>query len=157
MDEQKYDSRQETELHIEMVRMYMNTVMMELKQRADLHDLSKLLPPEKEAFDRLTPRLKDLEYGSDEYHQSLSELKVALEHHYKHNSHHPQHYEDGLYGFDLFDLVEMFCDWMAATARTKDGTMEKSLEINRVRFGMSEQLVAIFKNTYDRHFRIVSR
>src|SRR5690606_34088097 len=102
---------------------------------------------EKSEFDRLTPILKELQYGSDEYKASLSELQVALKHHYENNSHHPEHYENGVDGMDLLDLVEMFMDWKAATERTKDGSISKSIEFNKDRFKMSEQLVSIFKNT----------
>ena len=44
---------------------------------------------EKELFDKWTPILKTLEYGSEEYKDSLKNLKVALDHHYENNSHHP--------------------------------------------------------------------
>lgn len=47
----------------------------------------------------------------------------------------------------LMDLVEMFYDWKAATERTKDGDMERSIDINSERFNMSEQLTKIFRNT----------
>jgi uncharacterized LabA/DUF88 family protein len=48
---------------------------------------------------------------------------------------------------NLVDLIEMICDWKAATERTKDGNIYKSIEINSERFKMSEQLKNIFNNT----------
>jgi hypothetical protein len=48
---------------------------------------------------------------------------------------------------NLMDIVEMFCDWKASVKRTKDGDINKSIEINSERFKMSPQLVNIFKNT----------
>jgi hypothetical protein len=77
-------------------------------------------------------------------------LEVALNHHYANNSHHPQHYENGINGFDLFDLMEMFFDWKAATERTKDGNIYSSIEYNKTRFEISEQICQIFKNTAER-------
>ena len=77
-------------------------------------------------------------------------MKVALDHHYANNSHHPEHYENGVNGFDLFDLVEMLFDWKAATERHADGDIRKSIGINKERFGISEQLCYIFRNTADR-------
>lgn len=74
-------------------------------------------------------------------------MEPALDHHYANNSHHPQHYENGVDGMDLFDIVEMFFDWKAAGERTKDGDIFKSININKERFGLSEQLVKIFENT----------
>jgi len=77
----------------------------------------------------------------------LAELKPALDHHYSHNSHHPEHYENGIDDFTLADLVEMFFDWKAASERHNDGDVLKSIEINKQRFGLSEQLCKIFENT----------
>jgi len=64
-----------------------------------------------------------------------------------HNSHHPEHYENGIDDFTLADLVEMFFDWKAASERHNDGDVLKSIEINKQRFGLSEQLCKIFENT----------
>jgi len=47
----------------------------------------------------------------------------------------------------LFDLLEMLIDWIAASRRHADGDIERSLEINRDRFAMSDQLAQIFENT----------
>jgi len=41
----------------------------------------------------------------------------------------------------------MLCDWKAASERHVDGNFERSIEINRKRFGMSDELTAIFHNT----------
>jgi hypothetical protein len=48
---------------------------------------------------------------------------------------------------NLLQLVEMFCDWKAATLRHNNGNLRKSIEHNAVRFGMAEQLERIFENT----------
>ncbi len=47
------------------------------------------------------------------------------------------------------DLVEMFCDWMAATERMADGDIMNSIEINQARFGYSDDLAEIFRNTVE--------
>lgn len=147
----EYDSRHETLKHIKRVSDLLNSAAIELIMRGINHDRSKLESPEKELFDELTPKLDGCEYGSDEYKEFLNELKVALDHHYLHNSHHPQHYINGINGFDLFDLIEMYFDWVAATERTKNGAIEKSIEINKERFEMSDQLSEIFLNTSKRY------
>ena len=145
--EEIYNSVLDTMDHKERVRSLLYTFSVLLKIRGVNHDNSKLGDFEKPYFDELTPKLKNLEYGSDKYKESLSELQVALKHHYENNSHHPEHYENGIDGFDLLDLCEMFFDWTAATERTKDGDILKSIEINKNRFNMSDQLVNIFNNT----------
>lgn len=142
-----YDSKADTLLHIKRVSELMTQASIELINRANIHDNSKLESPEKELFDEFTPKLKDCTYGSDEYKDYLKQLKVALDHHYQNNSHHPEHYENGVNGFDLFDLIEMFFDWKAASERHVDGDIYKSIEINKGRFELSEQIVDIFKNT----------
>jgi hypothetical protein len=146
----KYDSQAETLLHIKRVSQLLNEAAVKLIERGNVHDNSKLEEPEKSDFDRLTPILKTLTFGSEEYKNSLKELEVALNHHYANNSHHPQHYENGINGFDLFDLMEMFFDWKAATERTKDGNIYSSIEYNKTRFEISEQICQIFKNTAER-------
>lgn len=142
-----YDSRQDTLDHISEVRARMDTAIDLLHARKVLHDKSKLESPEKEIFDAVTPRLRGLTYGSDEYKAQLAEMKVALDHHYANNSHHPEHYADGIRGMSLLDIVEMLCDWSAATTRHADGDLRKSIDINQKRFGYSDELRAILLNT----------
>lgn len=149
----KYDSKADTLLHIKRVSQLLTEAASELIRRANIHDNSKLESPEKELFDEYTPKLKDCTYGSDEYKGYLKELRVALDHHYTNNSHHPEYYENGINGFDLFDLIEMFFDWKAAGERHADGNIYKSIEINKERFNLSDQICDIFKNTADRLFK----
>lgn len=143
----KYDSTADTLKHIKRVNELLIDASMELLNRAKVHDDSKLKSPEKELFDEFTPKLRNLTYGSKEYKESLDGLKHALEHHYAKNSHHPESYQNGIEGMDIFDIIEMFFDWRAATERHDDGDIYRSLEINKERFNISDQLVEIFKNT----------
>jgi len=145
--EMNYDSKADTLLHIKRVAQLLTEASSELIKRANVHDNSKLESPEKELFDEYTPKLKDCTYGSDEYKNYLKELKVALDHHYANNSHHPEHYKNGVNGFDLFDLIEMFFDWKAAGERHADGNIYKSIELNKERFKLSDQVVDVFTNT----------
>lgn len=55
--------------------------------------------------------------------------------------------ELGINGMSLLDLVEMLCDWKAATMRHNDGDIRRSIEINQKRFGYSDELKAIMLNT----------
>lgn len=145
-----YDSRPDTYKHIARVRELMLGITINLLMRAHEHDMSKLVDPEVEGFDRMTPRLAQMTYGTDEYKASLDELKPTLDHHYAHNSHHPEHYPDGVSGMDLMDLVEMLCDWKAATERTANGDLAKSIAMNQQRFGYSDELAGIMTNTASR-------
>jgi hypothetical protein len=133
----------------------------DLARRAEEHDLSKLESPEREVFDEFTPKLKGSTYGSDEYRSFLAEMKRGLDHHYKANSHHPEHYAqefgeinpqlvasgEAIRDMTLLDLVEMLCDWKAASERHADGDIRRSVEINQARFGYSDELKRILLNT----------
>lgn len=142
-----YDSRPDTLLHSQRVGELMADVMHELLDRSMCHDRSKTLPPEVETFDRVTPRLKTSTYGSDEYKGFLADMGEGLAHHYASNRHHPEHFPNGVNGMTLADLIEMLADWKAATERHVDGNLERSLEMQRERFGLADQLVAILRNT----------
>lgn len=144
-----YDSTQDTLKHIRTVQAFISEVTNELQKRMIYHDMSKMSDLEKNIFDEFTPKLKDSTYGSDEYKKFLSEMKVALDHHYKENKHHPEHFDKGIRGMNLIDLVEMLCDWYAASLRHDDGDIYKSIEINKNRFGYSDDLAEILKNTAD--------
>lgn len=47
----------------------------------------------------------------------------------------------------LLDLIEMLCDWKAAGERHADGSMERSLRLNKDRFKIGDQLQSILQNT----------
>jgi hypothetical protein len=147
-----YDSREDTKKHIEKVGEYIQELGREVLSRKITHDRTKLIEPEKPIFDEYTPKLKDSTYGSDEYKGYLKEMNTALQHHYKFNRHHPEHFENGIQGMTLVDLCEMLADWKAATLRHADGDILKSLEINQKRFGYSDELKQILFNTVKEHF-----
>lgn len=71
-----------------------------LSQRGRLHDISKFDPLE---FDHLWHGEKNFD--------------VALLHHHCHNSHHPEHFRNGIWGMGELDFVEMICD---CTARAQE-------------------------------------
>ena len=142
-----YDCTKDVKDHKEAVKRFMGFAIKRLSERAHAHDDSKLESPEKEMFDQFTPLLKSLEYGSDEYKKALGEMGMALKHHYDNNSHHPEHYENGIDGMSLLDLIEMLCDWQASWTSTVKGTSEETLEYDKMRFGMSDQLFEIIPNT----------
>lgn len=143
----KYDSTRDVQSHQHLVRVGISVICDELYNRGYDHDKSKLESPEKEVFDEYTPKLQELEYGSEEYKKSLEGMGEALTHHYESNSHHPEHFENGIAGMSLVDIIEMLCDWKASCERTSDGDINKSIDINVKRFGISEQLASILRNT----------
>ena len=148
-DRSDYDSRADTLAHIQGVRDNIGTFVAEMLERGRVHDASKLEEPEKSTFDRVIPQLAGLAYGSPEYEALVERARPALEHHYRRNSHHPEHYgADGVAGMDLFDLVEMVCDWMAAAERNPDDGVRLAYNVRL--FGIEPQLACILANTLAR-------
>ena len=189
------DALRKTWEHIDLVNQLLMSAQVELMRRQATHDRSKLASPEWEMFAAITHKLEGLTYGSEEYEAQRKEmLSQALGHHYEHNRHHPEFFEekepdkqieshltmvrwaeinacimpDDIYGWEnlkqylqyaqkecvssinnmnLFDVLEMAIDWSAACKRHADGNINKSIEINTERFGLSPQLVNIIKNT----------
>jgi len=146
----------ETLRHIKNVGIFLNKVSTELMKRAAVHDQSKLEEPELSMFVEFTPKLAGSTYGSEEYKQFLEVMRPTLKHHYANNRHHPEHFQEEADAtfrgspvncMTLIDVIEMLCDWTAATLRHNDGNISKSIEINKERFGLSVQLVEILKNT----------
>lgn len=147
-----FDSTAATLRHSQRVGELMGQPIKELVERSVTHDRSKTEPPEVDVFNEYTPKLRGTTYGSSEYAGFLAAMKPALDHHYAHNRHHPEHFPDGVDGMTLVDLIEMLADWRASTERHDDGSLTRSLEINADRFGLSGQVARILWNTA-RHFR----
>jgi Family of unknown function (DUF5662) len=144
-----YDSRANSLAHIHHVRDNIDVFVAEMLRRGRIHDVSKFSDQEKPALDEALPLLEGVPYGSSAWQNVIERLGPALEHHYRHNSHHPEHYgNEGVGGMDLFDVVEMVCDWMAAARRNPtDGV---KLGYNVQKFGIEPQLAAIIANTLAR-------
>ncbi len=139
---------QETQEHIKNVGKFLSIIIRELMERTTKHDMSKIRDEmERTVFIEYTPKLKESTYGSDEYKTFLKEMGKGLEHHYRNNSHHPEFYDNGIKGMNLIDLVEMLCDWKAATLRHLNGDLLKSIEQNQKRFGYGDELKQILFNT----------
>jgi len=145
---EKFEStNNETRKHILQVNKFISIFISELLKRGNEHDITKLEHPEVEIFSEYTPKLAASTYGSEEYKNFLKEMGVALDHHYKNNRHHPEYHKNGIKDMTLIDIIEMFCDWKAASMRHNNGDMLSSIEKNKDRFKYSDELMQIFKNT----------
>lgn len=142
-----YDSRPETNAHIDVVRLKIAQVVHDLLNRAARHDQSKLEEPELSVFNEFTPKLKASAYGSDEYKDFLESMGEGLQHHYAVNDHHPEHFADGIHEMNLLQMLEMLCDWKAATLRHEDGDLRKSIEQNAERFGYGTEIKLLLMHT----------
>jgi hypothetical protein len=141
-----YDSTNDTLEHQQKVRAIMGRVETMIGARLSEHDASKLLPPEKEMYDVWRPILNALDIESDDYKQAIIGMENVLKHHYAVNRHHPEHFENGINGMTLIDLIEMICDWIAASKR-KDPSGRVNMLWACDRFGIGDQLSSIIQNT----------
>jgi hypothetical protein len=58
-----------------------------------------------------------------------------------------EHRASGIHGMDLLDIIEMLCDWKAATLRHDNGDLSESITINRERFGYGDEIERLLRNT----------
>jgi hypothetical protein len=142
----------ETLKHIKKVAHNIGLVTKELDKRAEIHDASKMEEPERGIMAEHVPLLGNTTYGTPEYDALLEKIRPALDHHYANNRHHPEFHKNGINDMDLIDILEMLCDWKAATERNKNGNIRKSIEINAKRFKIDSQLAQILENTVERYF-----
>ncbi len=153
MNEKHANATLETHKHIAKVQGRLNMFAIDLLNRGQVHDNSKLESPEVEIFGEHTEELANVTYGSPEYQECLARVKPAIDHHYSKNRHHPEHWPNGVDDMTLMDLVEMVADWKSATERHKDGNIRKSIEINATRYNICPQLKRIFENTVREYFK----
>ena len=138
----------ETMTHIRSVQSNLAKCIIILEKRLIDHDKTKLEQPELDGFMKATPLLKKLTYGSEDYEKVRTGiLGPALKHHYENFAHHPEHYENGIHGMNLIDVIEMFCDWSASAKRHDDGKFEDSIKINKKRFGYDDLFSELLLNT----------
>ena len=132
--------------HKRRVGLYLQKLANALFVRAIVHDNSKFMPEEYEPYDQAFPEFKKHAFGSEGMKAVYESIKPALDHHLRSNRHHPEYYKNGIKDMNLIDVLEMTCDWLAASHRSKTG-IDKGLEINKERYGISDQLFEIIKNT----------
>lgn len=133
--------------HIRRVRAYIAYARFLLEQRSTEHDASKLTEPELSIFANHYEVLKSATYPSPEYDAASNAVKPAIDHHWYTNDHHPEYFDYagdskpsyGIEYMNCFQLIEMLCDWKAATETTPGGDIWKSIEYNcKHRFFVSE-------------------
>lgn len=137
----------DTREHINDVRMVLEKITTKLALRGKYHDYSKLTDYELPIFQKVLDHQESAQYGTSEYEDTKKKLAPALEHHYKLNSHHPEHFPRGINDMTLVDILEMLADWKAATKRHKDDRIESSIEINAKKYNIDKQLKQILLNT----------
>lgn len=125
-------------------------LVSKLMQRASEHDLSKFSPIEVQSFTINIPLVdaaqKRWGYESPEHKAARAALGEGLKHHYESNTHHPEHFANGIDGMNVLDIVEMLCDWWGV-ADAKDADVMEFIQSNAKRFGITVQLKVAMENT----------
>jgi len=141
--------RETTLEHIRRVNSMLIVCANVLLRKAINHDSTKLEEPEVGIFEKFGNAFRDVPYGSPEYYRitNLPEFQEAVKHHHKHNPHHVEFFKEGALGMDLFDIIEMVCDWKAACERNPGGLLEYHIKVNFERFNIPVDLQKVILNT----------
>lgn len=149
-----YDSSIDAHYHIYNIQwVWANLVRPALDVRFDVHDQSKLEPPEKECYDKYIPLLKKYKFGTPEYNQVKEAMrKEGMAHHIEVNRHHPEHFKNGISNMNLIDLVEHILDCYAASMNSDTG-FDAGMQKNAERFHYPKELQEIIHNTSSEVFK----
>lgn len=127
--------------HKNKVSIIIYKICDKLEKRAINHDNSKLSKEELNSFLELDAN-KNIKFGEYSYSKHI----MAITHHNKNNSHHPEFFKNGIKDMSIIDLVEMFSDWAAYSSTTEE--FMPKLDYNSKRFQMSDDLKQIFFNSF---------
>jgi len=126
--------------HQDKVGETMSRLGGQVSCRGACHDHSKLHEEEYQGFVDLLAADSDMDVRSKEYQDIVTSAKTAcIQTHYKNNRHHPEHHEN-IEDMTLLDLIEMVCDWKAASpSKRHKGSFEENLAFLKERKGLTER------------------
>ena len=133
--------------HTQWLMEGMSYVITNLLTRLLTHDRSKIGPDELDLYAKIVPGFKGLVYGTKEHEEHGKKLGPAWQAHCLDNRHHVEHFENGLHDMHLLDLIEMVCDWRAASLRSGKFDYETSVKQFANKNNVSHDLVTIIHNT----------
>ena len=136
--------------HIKDIQEILNKLSFKLINRGKEHDDSKFKDPEFSEFSQTVEMDSLIEYGSEEHKNKQKKLEGVINLHHYNNTHHPEHWENGIEDMTLLDLLEMITDWSVASKKYKNGDVYKSLDINCKKYSISPQLKKILLNIIER-------
>ena len=136
-------------LHVGEVQENIEEFTSELKKRGLAHDRTKFLALEFDAFVSTREDFKRANYGSEEYKRCVDEAHGAVVHHHENNRHHTHYHKNGIDDMNMIDIIEMVCDWKAASRRSPDMDFAGSIDHAFKKYGVGKQLGRILKNTFE--------
>lgn len=144
-----YKTTLDLENHLQLIRANILCVISLLAQRGIEHDKSKFSSIELESYIDVKDKLSEVAFGSVEYDAIKVSIQPAIDHHYIHNRHHPEHFNNGVNDMNIIDLIEMFCDWLAANKRNSQNNPHDSIEICGEKYQIPNMLKQIFHNSVE--------
>lgn len=138
---------EDTDHHIGLVQEWMRRAWNLLELQLLTHDESKYSEEEAEIYAVVTPEFAKYEYGTPEHSAVGDKLGPAWKHHLANNPHHPEYHDNGVDDMDLLYIVEMLCDWKAASMRNPNQDFKKSLQLNLDKKKVAPQLQSVMINT----------
>ena len=127
--------------HIMTVQALLRRFARQLLNRADNHDLSKLAPDELGGMIEIDSIADKFRLNSPEYMAALSGTAIKL--HRSRYSHHPEYHLNGVEDMNIFDLVEMVCDWKVANQLRGHPEWKKSVGMMAERLSLSSEYVLL--------------
>ena len=124
--------------HVGIVRRNIKHFSQVLDRRAEIHDISKLSLEEFRGFVEVNQIARQYPFGSKEYKESLKDNNV-INLHFSRNSHHPEFYPNGIDDMSLLDIIEMVCDWKAASETYGQTSFTDALAIQADRFKINKE------------------
>ena len=156
MDRKELFFEADTRKHQQIAGKHLLLVAKNFINRAMNHDNSKLVEPERSAYVEPVYILNTEKppFGSERYKEVTDLMGKGWEHHKANNDHHIEFFlpysvqtlNDPIMAMDLFALMEMVCDWIAAAERSGNEPVE-ALNYLTKKYPMSEQLQAVIRNT----------
>jgi hypothetical protein len=118
-----------------------------------VHDDSKFGKDEFPIYASMMDEFAANPFGTAGYFKAKEAISEATDRHFAANRHHPEHFQDGIEGMTLIDILEMLADWKAATMNhpEKPGCMVRSLDYAVKKYKITPQLATILLNTIDQY------
>jgi hypothetical protein len=146
----------DTRKHQQFVARLLIAAAKRMLARAVSHDKSKLKEPERSHYVGPVYALNTeaVPYGSERYKELTAQMGAGWDHHKSVNDHHIEFFvpfsvqtlNDPVRAMDLFALLEMLADWIAASQRRGNAPVQ-ALAIMKRKYPIDEQLEAIIRNT----------
>lgn len=115
--------------HRDNIQTALSRIVNEIEERGLRHDLSKFKEDEAEGFVRINKTARNCEYGSEEYENTMVKEKGedgCITKHFSRNRHHVE-FHDSAHDMTFIDIIEMVCDWWAASKTYGTNTLQKKL------------------------------